>query len=537
MVWGARWPPWGNATRRSAIMQELAKSSKPEWVDRAWLQIGLIRKADGRLAEAAEAFATLERVTPKSSLGPEAQLQRALVLLRLERDAEAEPLLRATASNASAAAGARASLELATIELERKQPEAARGTLESALQRFPDSPLLPAMHFRLAEVLEQQHRLLEAQAKFEQVADANPNDPWADDALERAAQTALDRKDVKGARRLAGAFAARFPQSPLKVEVRLIEARAAALEGKYDEAVALLKPLVEPDARAPTQPVPALPVAVNQTARYELALAYRAVGKSDRADEILASLSRDTNGPVAGNARFMLGQSHLAARRYREAIPLLEAYLNTDPRGEVADAALAHLAAARVGLLEMEEAWKTLAMLAQRFPQSKSLAATRLRVAEAALAAHQPERAEEQFRLVAGPLAQARQADRPSAAGSTDLTEPSLKIRALAGLGKALTALGKPALAAAAFGEVVELAPFDRIVPEIALARAAPLRPASKQMPPSSPMPWYWKSLRNQIRHLRPPWRKPASTPKPVALIEQPARMIAWSATRTPAHC
>ena len=123
--------------------------------------------------------------------------------------------------------------------------------------------------------------------------------------------------------------------------------------------------------------MPALPVAVDQTARYELALAYRAVGKSDRADEILASLSRDTNGPVAGNAQFMLGQSHLAARRYREAIPLLEAYLNTDPRGEVADAALAHLAAAQVGLLEMEEAWKTLAMLAQRFPQSKSLAATR----------------------------------------------------------------------------------------------------------------------------------------------------------------
>ncbi len=93
----------GQRDKAVSIMQELAKSSKPEWVDRAWLQIGLIRKADGRLAEAAEAFATLERVTPRSSLWPEAQLQRALVLLRLERDAEAEPLLRALASNAPAA--------------------------------------------------------------------------------------------------------------------------------------------------------------------------------------------------------------------------------------------------------------------------------------------------------------------------------------------------------------------------------------------------------------------------------------------------
>ncbi len=117
-----------------------------------------------------------------------------------------------------------------------------------------------------------------------------------------------------------------------------------------------------------------------------------------------------------------------------------------------------------------------------------------------------------------------RQADWPSAVGSTDSTEPSLKIRALAGLGRALTALGKPALAAAAFGEVVELAPLDRMVPEIALARAAPWRPASKQMPPSSPMPWCWKSLRDQIRRLRPPWHKRASTPKSVASIKQPAQ-------------
>ena len=40
--------------------------------------------------------------------------------------------------------------------------------------------------------------------------------------------------------------------------------------------------------------------------------------------------------------------------------------------------------------------------LAERFPASRALAPTRLRLAEAALAAHQAERAAEQFRLVAG---------------------------------------------------------------------------------------------------------------------------------------
>ena len=50
----------------------------------------------------------------------------------------------------------------------------------------------------------------------------------------------LKRGDLAGARRLAGTFAARFPQSQLKAEIRLIEARAAAQEGKHDEAVEIL---------------------------------------------------------------------------------------------------------------------------------------------------------------------------------------------------------------------------------------------------------------------------------------------------------
>jgi cellulose synthase operon protein C len=473
----------GDRKEALAIMQELAKTSKPDWVDRAWLQIGLIRKSNGQLAEAAEAFTTIERVAPRSPLRTEAQLQRALVLLRLERGAEAEPLLQALANDAPAPAGARAALELATIELERKQPDKARSTLESALKRFPDSPLLPALHFRVAEVLEQQNHLEEAQARFERVVEANPNDPWADDALDRAAQTALDRGDLKGARRLAGSFAARFPQSPLRFEVRLIEARAVAHDGKHEDAVAILKSLIDPAARGTKQPAPALSPALEQGARYELALAYRALGKSVLADEILASLAKETSGAVTGNARFLIGQSHLAAGRYRDAVSPLEAYLAANPRGDVADVALAHLAAARLGLMESEEAWKSLATLAERFPRSKALATTRLRLAEAALAAHQAERAAEQFRLVAGIPGSSSEPARSSGAKSTESTEstdPALRLRAVAGLGKALTELGKPADAAAALALALELAPNDRIAPELALALGHALE-ASKQ--------------------------------------------------------
>jgi TolA-binding protein len=469
---------WDQALK---LMRELATPTKPEWVDRAWLQIGLIHTGAGRLGEAAVA---LERVSPSSPLRPEAQLQRALVLLRLGRSPEAEPLLRAIVNDASVSAGARAALELSTIELERNQPDAAASTLDAAFKRYPASPLVPAMHFRYAEALEQQKRLEEAQARFEQVIVANPHDPWADDAQQRAAQVALERGDSKGARRLAATFGARFPESPLKQEVRLVEARAAAREGKHDEAVAILKTLVEPAGDTGTKAAPALPQALNQAARYELALSYRALKQSDRADLILGELAKGPIGPVTGNAQFLIGQSHVTAGRYAEAVPPLRSYIKANSQGEVADVALAHLIVAELGLGDIASAWKTLATLADRFPKSRSLGPSRLRLAEAALAAHQTEQAAEQFRLVASSGGNKPTAP-TSAAGPNDVGGPSLRVRALAGLGKSLAEVGKPAEAAAAFAAMLELAPHEKVAPEVALAQGRALE-ADKQFDAAS---------------------------------------------------
>ncbi len=206
------------------VMRELTAPSRPEWVDRAWLQIALIQKGGGHYQEALDALDTLERVAPRSPQLSEARLQRALVLVRMGRPAEAEPVLKSLASDATSASAAFATLELATIELERNDAPGARRTLESALKRFPKSPLVPAMQFRIAEALQKQNLLNEAQARFEQMAAAFPDDPWADDALQRAAQIALDRGDSLAARRLAGEFATRFGKSSLRLDVRLIEA-------------------------------------------------------------------------------------------------------------------------------------------------------------------------------------------------------------------------------------------------------------------------------------------------------------------------
>ena len=171
----------------------------------------------------------------------------------------------------------------------------------------------------------------------------------------------------------------------------------------------------------PSKPASSLAPALNQSARYELALSYRALGQSALADQILADLAKEGNGPVTADAQFLIGQSHLTAGRYADAVPPLEAYLAANPKGDVADFALAHLAVARLGLGQLDDAWKTLASLSARFPRSRSLAPTRLRLAEAALAAHQAERAAEQFRLVAGDATSSTRAspNRPEANRTT----------------------------------------------------------------------------------------------------------------------
>lgn len=457
----------GDRDRALRLLRDLAQRGGPEWVDRAWLQIGTIELAAGRPAEAVEALTTLERTVPASALKGEARLRRARALDRLGRADDAGRLLRDLAADPASPLAPQASLELATIELEHDRPAPALSVLEPAIRRAARTPLGPALLFRSAEALRKLGRLDEAQSRFLRVIETAPDDPWADDALDRAAATALERKDPAAARRLAAELPARFPKSPLRGEARLIEARAAAMAGDHKAAAAMLEGLLEPPDAAAGAAVPVSPSAVHD-ARYELALAYRALGRSADAEKLLAGLAAEPAGPVAADAQFLLGQSHLEAGRYAEAIPPLERYLAASPGGDVAEFALADLVAAQLGAGHPADADRALESLARRYPDGTALPKARLRAAEAALAAGRHDRAAELFRQVAEPAAPGSKSD------------PPLRLRALAGLGRALDAMGRSAEAAAAFGAVLDLAPADPAAPGTAMARARALEAANR---------------------------------------------------------
>ena len=441
----------------------------------------MIEAGAGRDDKAVEAFETLEKQAPRSPLVAEERLNRADALVRLGRAAEAEPLLRALVAEAPRNLAAQAAFGLGTTQLSGGRPAEALETLDSALRRFGTSPMAPALLFRAAEAELKLGRADGARKRFLKAAEVDPKDPWADDALVRAARLALESRDTAAARGLAGSFADRFPDSPLRADARLIEARAAMAAGQPKEAITLLT-----DSLAHDQPGPE----TAQAQRYYLGLAYRADGQADKSSEVLDALARTPAAPVAADARYLVGQGHVEAGRFAEAIAPLEAYLAEKPKGDVADSALAHLAQARLKLGEPDAAARALAQLAERFPESEALAPTRLLLAEAALDAKRHDRAAELFQRVAEAgdpglqaravgaglgLARRRQASR----GRRGVRRPDqgqsrrpARPRGRAARGRALRAAGKAAEALAAYALAAEKYPRTEQGNVAALARA-----------------------------------------------------------------
>ncbi len=452
----------GAAGPAAKILNELARGGAADWVDRAWLELGKTQVAAGQYQAAVAALEELERAAPRSPFQGEGRLLRAEALARLDRIPDAEKLLKALIEGGAETLAPRAALALATLEVDHGHPDLALATADDAVKRFPQSPLVPALVFRSAEALLQQKQPDPARERFLRVARSYPEDPWADDALCRAAALALDAGDAAAALTLARQFGKQHATSKLAAEVRLIEARALLAGGQAREAADQLEGLLglgrESGPRGKS-PAAELAPAAEAKARYDLALAYRATGRASQADALLAKLATaSATGAVGVDARFLLGQEAVEQGRYSEAVEPLRLYLKSNPQGEVADAALAHLATAEVGLRQLDLASDAVTRLAREFPASRLLPEARLRVAEALLRAGQYPRAAEFFRQIISPGATGSPQPAPASRGEPPdaARDRALVNRARLGLGRTFRRLGKPADAATLFGQYLD---------------------------------------------------------------------------------
>jgi cellulose synthase operon protein C len=437
------------------IFTDLVDREALGWADLAQFQIGQAQTKAGRDAEAIAAFESLERAYPRSALVRESRLRRAEALARLSRYDEAETLLRPLVSDPSQDLAAQAAYALGNAQLERGRAAEARTTFDEALKRFAGMPLAPALWFRSGDAALKEGKANLARARYLKVAEVAPDDPWAADALIRAADLALKAREFAAAQGVAASLSSRYPNSPLVAQAHLLEARAAFAGGQAKAAISLLNGLLANDK-------PSAEIA--QAARFDLGQAYRADGQADKANEILEALAKTPAAPVATDAQFSVGQMHFEAGRFAEAIPPLEKYLAGKPRGDVADHALAYLAVARMELDQGDAALTALEQLSSRFPKSKTLVPTELRLADAALTGRQYDRAADLFRRAAEAAA----------------NDPKLKARALSGVAWALLEDGKPAEAAASFSARLEAASDDALAPQDALARGRALEEIAK---------------------------------------------------------
>ena len=426
------------------VLRELAEKGGPEWSDKARLEIAKIEAGLGRWREAADALEALEKATPRSPLVAEARVERAEALGKLDRAEEAEALLRLVADDPAQPLAAQAADAIGSSQLARGKPAEALATYDQAVARLASSPMASTLRYHAAEAALAMGKLNEARARFLKLAADDPKAPSADDAQLRAAAMTLDARDATNARKLVASFASKFPDSPLRGDARLIDARAALALGQPKDAIRALEASIAEDHPSP---------AVAQAAHYYLGLAYQKDGQPEKAAEVLAGLAK-APAPVAADAQFLLGQTDFDAGRFEQAIPSLEKYLQDKPKGEVADHALARIAQAQASLGRPDEATATLARLAEAFPKSPTLPATRFRLAEAALLAKQYDRSAVLFRL------------------ASESDDPSQKARARSGLGWSLLRGGQPVEAAASFGALLEASPDDPLAPEAALARA-----------------------------------------------------------------
>jgi len=446
----------GEAAAALSVLKDLAAKGGPEWADKAWLQVGRVEAASGRWTEAAQAFEALEKASPRSPLLVEARVDRAEAMGKLGRVDDAEALLRPIASDPAQPLAAQAADALGVLLMAAGRPLDALAGLDEASARLGATPAAAPLRFHAAEASLALGRAGDALARYLKLAEDDPKGPWADDARLRAATVALDAKDPAAARRIAGAFAESYPDSPLRADARLIEGRAELAADRPKEAIRALSALLADDHPRPD---------VAQAAYYYLGLAYQKDGQPGKAGEALDRLARNPAVPVAADARFLLGQADFEAGRYAEAIPALEKYLADKPNGDVADHALARIALAQAALDRPDAAAATLAKLAAAFPASPALPPTRLRLAESALAAKEFDRAAGLFR--------------PASEGPN----PTIKGRALSGLGWSLLQGKHPAEAAAAFGALVEALPDDPLAAVAAFARGRALEDANEAGP------------------------------------------------------
>lgn len=445
----------------------LALASKPtsNRADEAQYRLAVNFYRSGDYEQALEGFSEFATTFAKSPLRPRAELAAGQTLYHAGEIEQARARFEQLAGRGEIGLEARYWLGLA--EKAQHDWAAAAATLLAVAQAADaDEHLAPAARFHAGESLLHAGKNAEAEAQFAQVLQRWPQSDFADKSFAGRIQVALAADDHAAVDRLASEFDTRFAQSTLKPRVDRARGRSLLARKDYPAAIAVFEGLVSsagkqpggeaasPDAPEVHQPARdryLLATALLGGERYQDALATLAAidtrpleNDNEQIDEGLRALQLDV---VRARAMALMG-----LERFADARATIEALLAAQPDRNTVVWAKAELAVclARVG--QLDHAKTVYADLAEQSQDAGILPATRLALAEAAVAKNDFAWAADLF---------AKLASQPSA----------YTARGLSGLAWSQYKLKQLPEAAATFERLLNDYRGDALAPEAALTR------------------------------------------------------------------
>lgn len=431
-----------------------ALAGKPgnEFADNAQFHLGALQYAQNRFEDALATFRAFDTTFAQSSLRSTVQLGRGWALLKLGQTDEARAMFQGILADPKV--GIEARYWLGLTQKQQKDWKGAATTLLEAAAAEPKNRLVPSIRLHAGDALLHSGNVSAAAAQYDQVlAAVGPESDLADDAMRGRAQAALLTKDYVALDRLAADFAARYPKSPLLVDIQRAVARSLIERKEFQRAAEILQPLV-----AATE---AGEQALEN--RYLLSLSYEGLQRPQDALNVLTPVLQSANGQLLADAQLTQAAQLVSLKQFQEAIGPLEAYLATKPEGdtEVKARGLLAVSLARTGQLpRAKEAFKT---LIDKYPQHELMLPITEQLADAAYQAGDTGWSRLLYEWVG----------RDSASQGADL-------RGLSGLGWSQFKEGKLLEAAATFEQLLQKNPDPQLAAETALIRGQILQKLGK---------------------------------------------------------
>ncbi len=396
-------------------------------------------------AEAAALYGTVPAKFPDSEFAETARLEGGKCYFLAGALDKAREVL-APVAEAGGPAAPEAAHWIARALFREDQPAEALEVVEAALPAAEASPFHPRLLMDQADAIyEIVQRRGESVGLYAALAEQYPDHDAAPQALYMAGFTALEEGDYEAARKYADEFAEKYSDDPLAVDVRHVAAESALQLNRHAEAAELF-------ARALEQ-APEHPDAESWKVRRGLALHLQ--GKFDETIDALKPVLEQLQSPAAlAEAMYLIGSSQSELEQFAAAVESLGASLEADATWRQADDALLVLAHASNRSGHPQEAVAAVRRLIDEFPESRLMDQAHYRLAQYSYAAGDFEKAAAGYQTVLD-----------------DYGDSRFRPHALYGLGWARLSRDEYEAAETAFNTFVEQFPDHRLMPHTRYAR------------------------------------------------------------------